>query len=576
MRRKLSSGLLLIFMFLFMEQGLRAQTNYYVDATGGDDSNPGTEAQPWKTISKVNSTAYSAGDHIKFKRGESWAEFIYPTSSGNATAGHIVYEPYGTGADPVLQHGSYGMLLDAKDYIILQGFEITSPQAVLIMDGDDVNEPDHIQILNNKMHGSSIPPAYSSDGGVNIRHDAHHIKVSGNEIYNHYTGIWLGEDAACNNIISGNTLYDLSGNGIGVDEVWCTQGNETVISDNTIYNVSWHGMELSANRHIIEYNTVHHSGTGGHSGIHLFARYDVNDPDKGGDFNIIRNNICHTIYDHDPNSGYRTDGNGIQADQWCDSNFIYNNIAYGNDGAGINIFGSSGNMIFNNTLFDNGHDLGIRYGRFELVIAEDTDSPCEDNIVKNNIGFAAGSDHFAAAIDEISQNKNNRFSNNMWYNSQGANVVGIVKYATHQTDAVAFSTWQGYSWTSGELSADPLFVDQANNDFHLQSASPAVDAGQDTLLTYDYENNPRPLDSTFDIGAYEYGKYWKGAASSDWTNSNNWNDGVIPSSSSSVNIPPPGFYNFVPHIQSSVTIKNLYIKEGAGLELDSGATLEVK
>lgn len=46
---------------------------YYVDATGGNDAWPGTEAQPWQTIAKVNGEAFNAGDSVLFKRGETWA-----------------------------------------------------------------------------------------------------------------------------------------------------------------------------------------------------------------------------------------------------------------------------------------------------------------------------------------------------------------------------------------------------------------------------------------------------------------------------------------------------------------------
>jgi hypothetical protein len=67
------------------------------------------------------------------------------------------------------------------------------------------------------------------------------------------------------------------------------------------------------------------------------------------------------------------------------------------------------------------------------------------------------------------------------------------------------------------IESDPLFVDSANNDYHLQSASPAIDTGTssgvvqqvfDTFQTLygidirnDIEGNPRI--GTWDIGAYE-------------------------------------------------------------------------
>ena len=57
---------------------------------------------------------------------------------------------------------------------------------------------------------------------------------------------------------------------------------------------------------------------------------------------------------------------------------------------------------------------------------------------------------------------------------------------------------------SNAIIGNPLFVNPGS-DFHLQSTSPAIDAGL-TLpeVTEDYEHNSRPQGSGYDIGAYEY------------------------------------------------------------------------
>lgn len=65
---------------------------------------------------------------------------------------------------------------------------------------------------------------------------------------------------------------------------------------------------------------------------------------------------------------------------------------------------------------------------------------------------------------------------------------------------------------TGNLNADPLFVaavppaPSTGGDLRLQAASPAIDAGDNTVVTTptDLDDRPRIVNSTVDMGAYEY------------------------------------------------------------------------
>ncbi len=78
-------------------------TGYFVDATQGDDTNPGTRNAPWKTLAKASTATLSSGDALLLKCGEKWRENVsFPTPF--AASGTVLIAAYGdcTSAYPTL------------------------------------------------------------------------------------------------------------------------------------------------------------------------------------------------------------------------------------------------------------------------------------------------------------------------------------------------------------------------------------------------------------------------------------------------------------------------------------------
>ncbi len=81
-------------------------------------------------------------------------------------------------------------------------------------------------------------------------------------------------------------------------------------------------------------------------------------------------------------------------------------------------------------------------------------------------------------------------------------------YNSNSTPVVTYSDIEGGYTGTGNIDTDPQFVNPGAGDYHLQSGSPAIDAGDNTAvpgwLTTDFEGDPRIWGAAVDMGADEY------------------------------------------------------------------------
>ena len=491
---------------------------YYVDATGGDDTNDGlTFGRAWKTMAKVNSMQFSPGDSILLKRGEVWREKLNIPSSG-APDNPITFGNYGSIdlPNPLLNGAILVTNWTDDGENIWMASSMAHPLQVFFngIRGRFVNTIEDLSMQNDWTFTTSGEP-FSSPGTVYV----YSTKNPGLIYTNPGTEISYGGGWDTGVIYSSNKSYFIID---GIDTIYGKFNCISLISDKTIIsgvivknlNASYAGgcgIVLTLNDVLV--SNVHSFGNGPGTVIsHNLPGHGIYP--SGSDNFIIENsefndNAGYGIHDYRGNSGIirnnKSHDNGhsgiVVANTPSNPDFtnvsvdVYNNICYSNGGSGIGMAvvndGFNRARIFNNLFYDN-TDYGI------WVYGNDLANSIE---IKNNILL----DNKRALVV---QNDTSIYdiSNNLYYQDSGTLITwNGTHYSTSQ-----FADYQAANpWDTNSICQDPLLVDPANNDFHLRQGSPLIDTGADAGLTKDFEGNPVPQDGNGDgsaepdIGPYE-------------------------------------------------------------------------
>src|ERR1035438_9759305 len=112
-----------------------AGTVYYVDRTGGSDSNGGTATSTaWQSLARIRQARLAPGDFVLLKRGETWGEALQIGASGSDGA-PITFGVYGTGNLPVIDGsnvtlGTMTGLVNAnvRSYLVMDSLEVRNSQ----------------------------------------------------------------------------------------------------------------------------------------------------------------------------------------------------------------------------------------------------------------------------------------------------------------------------------------------------------------------------------------------------------------------------------------------------------------
>ena len=267
-------------------------------------------------------------------------------------------------------------------------------------------------------------------------------------------------------------IIDCEDNGRGFD-FHSGEGENSVVSGFTIqhgyvYKESGGGIHCISSSPTIARNIIRDCHIYGH-GTGIACQYGASPTITD---NIITKNKA------EPSVGYT--GGGIYCDG-SSSPVIMGNTVTGNSsayGGGIRCIENSAptitrNLIAWNSASRNGG--GISCDHSSPVIA--------NNTITRNLGWGGGIESWYSGPI---------VRNTILWNNSSPEILEVIGSVT-----VTYSDVQGGYSGVGNINADPLFVAPDSSDFHLQSSSPCIDAG-DT-------NSPKDPDGTrADMGAFYY------------------------------------------------------------------------
>ena len=482
----------------------QANSSFYV-STSGNDSNPGTQAAPWRTVQHAADTV-RAGSIVNV-RGGVYEELVSIKASGNATDGFITFRSY-RGETAVLEaehftpSGRSGVLtIDNKSYVRIEGFEIRNyrtaehrltPLGISIMGAGS-----HIVLLKNNVHhieqtfNGRDAPGRGGNGfgiavyGTDARTPISELVIDGNEVHHLKTG--SSESLVVNGNVTNfrithNVVHD--NNNIGIDVIGfertapdpaVDQARDGVVSGNLVYSITSRGNPAYGNDESSD-------------GIYV----------DGGTRILIEQNVIHDV------------DFGIElASEHKDRATSYitarNNLIYHCHTAGVSIGGyaperghTDHSTVVNNTLYDN-DTSGTGSGEFQMQWN------MADNIFANNIVYAG-----PRCLITVSKSQFERsqppvtIDHNLYYCASGA------KASTWAGASATVKGFDKYVQSTGNdrhsRFLDPHFVDAAAKDFHLQSESPAIAAGMNDgvpMGELDLEGSPRVKSGNLDVGCYQ-------------------------------------------------------------------------
>jgi parallel beta-helix repeat protein len=454
-----------------------AGTRWYV-AASGSDTNPGTLNRPWLTIQYAVDHA-QPGDFI-FVRGGSYAENIIIHKNGTPSA-PITLTAYPD--ENVVIDGRTNITIrsaGAVSYWIIEGLTLKSAARYTLRIGWwDEPMTDHWIIRNNTLLGANFLMGFNhlwennnisglgytgaeGDAGITEGGDSHHNIYRGNTIHDftqkEARGFW-SQGKTHDSLVENNTFINIIDNSgsskgqcIDLDGAAEVEWRHTV-RGNRLSNCNYVGIQLENTfESTIENNLIANTRS---AGIVVINYNSDTGCKTGGESNqygdITGKGDCRGVDTH---------------------NAILQNILYNaGDVGAIVSYESSGVKVYHNLVYASGTALYINES---AVYSKNWD--VRGNIFSNNR---------RTELSIVSPDSFSYIDNNLIYHP-GADLFFEVRSPVETF--YSFSDWQNkFNLDLHSINADPVFVNPAGFDFHLQSHSPAVGAGINLNLSTDFD-----------------------------------------------------------------------------------------
>ncbi len=499
----------LILIMLLATIILQAQNTYYVSLNGNDSNNGLTEITSWRTITYAvsSSSPVSSGDTVYIKAGDYGQEDIFIDKNYSSSDARISFIGYqNVPGDITSFNFNYGDNVDATLMPLINPNDRTNGEGINISDSYNITIK-NIQIANCL-------------GGVSI-----------------WNTNAINSNIILENIFLQNIGWDYS-TAIAIKE-----GNNNVINNCLIVNATGAGMDIWGNGNQI-------------SSCKIYSDESQQIPDSTytsmdyyivlkGDSNIVSNSYAERVGDiEDVGHGFEIKESGENnlfenctvknmiagcfSVRWAavQNNEFRNCVALGGVSSDVTAFmireGASHNM-FNNCISDScnagvsfilaGEDANYcgEYNTFNNCIIKNADWVIDLNPYYYNSATADSNLLMNCIIDNANYlfNSERPNSGNQFVNCIISNISDFLTGSNNSTFTYQYCDFYNNGFTTptgtGNISANPLFVDQTTGDYHLQSNSPCIDTGTSSNApVIDFEGTSRPQGSGFDIGAYEY------------------------------------------------------------------------